>query len=109
MGFQLSEGQFYGKILTRKDLGGLVFTETQHVAGVVPRHSHRNPYICLVQKGTYTEDYGGRTRACGPLTLAFHPPAEIHTEHIHTAGVRSFNMEIGAPWLNRLSLPQGIL
>jgi AraC family transcriptional regulator len=109
MGFQLPAGQFYGKILKSRDLGGLVFTETEHAPGVVPRHSHLNPYICLVQRGTYTEDYSGRTRACGPFTLAFHPPAEVHAEHVHAAGVRSFNIEVAAPWLHRLGNLRGVL
>jgi AraC family transcriptional regulator len=109
MGPQLPAGHYYGKVLKRQAFGNLVFTETEHARGVVPRHSHLNPYICLVQQGSYTEDYNGRTRACGPLTLAFHPPAEIHAEHIHTAGVQSFNIEVAASWLSRLGPPREIL
>lgn len=109
MGPQLQAGQYYGRVLKKRAIGNLVFTETKHVRGVVPQHSHLNPYICLVQQGSYTEEYNGRTRACGPLTLAFHPPAEVHAEHIHTAGVQSFNIEVAAPWLSRLGPPRGIL
>jgi len=52
--------------------------------------------------GEYTEEYGGRTRECKSSTLLFHPPHELHAEHFHDAGGRSFIIEIEPQWLNRL-------
>src|SRR5262249_39751200 len=69
----------------------------------LPRHSHVNAYFCLVRAGAYTEVYGSRTRACSPLTLAFHPAGELHSEQIHDGEVRSFNIELGPAWSERLS------
>ncbi|HEY8503882.1 MAG TPA: AraC family transcriptional regulator, partial [Gemmataceae bacterium] len=57
---------------------------------------------CLVRTGGYTERYGGRSRSCGPLTVAYHPPGETHSERFHEEEVRSFNIEVGPDWLARV-------
>jgi AraC family transcriptional regulator len=53
----------------------------------------------LIRQGTYREEYGDRQRSCGPLMLAFHPPEEVHAEHIDGEEVHSFNIEITPSWL----------
>src|SRR5262249_40028080 len=64
----------------------------------LPRHSHEHAYFCLVRRGSYTEAYGNRSRACGPLTLAFHPPDEVHSEQFDNREVRSLNIELTPGW-----------
>lgn len=96
-------GHFYGKILHSRTVAGFILTETVHAPrSRMPRHSHVNAYFCLVRAGAYTEVYGSRTRACGPLTLAFHPAGELHSEQVHDGEVRSFNIEVGPAWPERL-------
>jgi AraC family transcriptional regulator len=50
-------------------------------------------------QGNYTESYGSKTRECTSSTLLFHPPGELHAEHFHDAGGRSFIIEIAPDWL----------
>src|SRR5439155_19889686 len=70
----------------------------------IPRHSHANPYICLVCAGGYTEVYGKRTRECGPHSVVFHPPGEVHAERFHDCAGRSFNIELPPVWTQRVGL-----
>jgi AraC family transcriptional regulator len=99
---QLSSGQFYGRAVRRKDVGGLHLIETRYAPGArVPRHSHRHGYFCLVRRGHYREEYAGRVRSCGPLTVAFHPPGEEHAEEFAGDETWSFNVEVTDSWLAR--------
>jgi AraC family transcriptional regulator len=94
----------------RHEVAGFVLTETRYPASIsVPRHSHEHGYICLVRQGGYIETYGKKTRACGPSTLAFHPPGEIHSEHFHNREALSFNIEISPRWLARVREYSGVL
>lgn len=75
MEVKLSCGHFYGETIKCRELEGLVLTETQYQPGArVPEHSHEYGYVCLIRRGSYIEHYEGRTRACQPMTIAFHPP-----------------------------------
>jgi AraC family transcriptional regulator len=95
----LSAGDFLGKVVRRQVCAGLSLTETRHPAGArLPRHCHERAYFCLIRRGTYREDYGSRQRFCRPHMLAFHPPMEVHAEHVDGEEVRSFNIEINASW-----------
>lgn len=103
MEMTLPRGHFYGDIIKSHEVAGFVLSETRYQPGInVPRHSHEHGYICLVRQGGYTETYGKKTRACGPSTIAFHPPGEIHSEHFHNREARSFNIEISSGWLARV-------
>src|SRR5262249_20926064 len=92
----LQNGQFYGEVSQRSALPGLVLTETRYSPHLhIPSHSHENAYFCFILGGAYTEVYGNKTRRCVPFTLAFHPPAELHSENFEGTEVRSFNVEVG--------------
>jgi AraC-like DNA-binding protein len=100
---RLEYGQFFGQVLRSRSIAGFSLTETRYDAGArISRHSHESGYICLVRHGSYTETYGKKARNCGPLTVAFHPPDEFHSEAFHDAGALSFNIEIGPRWLERV-------
>jgi AraC family transcriptional regulator len=99
---RLPEGQFYGQLVRRQDFAGLHLTETRYTAGTrLPRHCHEHAYFCLVRRGSYREEYAGRQRSCGPLTLAFHPAEELHSESFD-GDVRSFNLSLTPVWLRRM-------
>src|SRR6516162_5115376 len=94
---KLERGQYYGTILRRLDLGSMVLAETRHPAGSrIPPHAHRNAYFCFVQEGVYFETFGPRSRECGPLTVAFHRPDQIHSECMTGAELWSLNIEVTA-------------
>lgn len=100
---KLSCGHYFGEVVRSRHVAGLILTETRYAPGVqLPRHSHEDAYFCLVRRGSYTESYGNKSRACRPLTLAFHPPGEVHSEHFHGAEVWSFNTEVTQGWLAHL-------
>jgi AraC family transcriptional regulator len=103
---RLPGGRYLGELVRHRAVGGLTLTETRYAPGTrLPRHSHEHGYFCLVRRGTYREEYAGRQRSCGPLTLAFHPPGEPHAEQFGRAEVWSFNVEITAPGLGRAGGP----
>jgi AraC family transcriptional regulator len=95
----LSPGDFLGKVIRRRACAGLSLAETRHAAGArIPKHCHAHAYFCLIRRGTYREEYNGRERFCGPHMLAFHPPMELHAEHVDGEEVSSFNIEITPAW-----------
>jgi AraC family transcriptional regulator len=70
-----------------------------------PKHTHKQALFCFVLQGNYTEHYGDKTRECGSSTLLFHPPGELHAEHFHDDGGRSFIVEIAPSWLTKVREP----
>ena len=103
MNTRLSQGHFYGRVLNSHKVSEFLLNETIYYASAsIPRHSHVNGYFCFVRQGSYTEYYGAKTRACGPMTFAFHPPGEIHSEKFDNVEARSFNIEFTADWLNQM-------
>lgn len=103
MSLRLSCGHYYGETMLHRRVAGLILTETRYAPRVsLPRHCHEHAYFCLVRHGRYTEEYGNRRRDVGPLTVAFHPPEEVHAQQFADAEVWSFNVEIPPPWYARL-------
>jgi AraC family transcriptional regulator len=99
---KLLGGHYFGAVTQRMEVGGLLLTETQYGPHArIPPHAHQHGYFCLVRQGTYTETFGGRTRSCRPLTLAYHPAEEVHAEDFRDAGGRSFNVEVNPAWAQR--------
>ena len=100
---RLPPGEMYGETVTSRRIGGFILSERIYSPRYeTPRHSHRWPLLCFVIDGTYTETYGGKTRLCSPSTLLFHPQDELHEEHFHDHGGRSFIVEIEPEWLERI-------
>ncbi|HEV8370176.1 MAG TPA: AraC family transcriptional regulator [Pyrinomonadaceae bacterium] len=100
---QLTPGSYYGEALRGRKVGGFELSERVYPPGFrTPRHTHKRALFCFVMAGNYTEEYGGRTRECTSSTLLFHPPEELHAEHFHDSGGRSFIIEIESEWLKRL-------
>ena len=99
MDTRLGHGEFCGQVLRSGSVAGFSLTETSYPArATLARHSHEFGYICLVRRGSYSENYGKNARVCRPLTLAFHPPDEAHSESFHESSALSFNIEVGPQW-----------
>ena len=106
---QLAPGSYYGEALRGRKVAGFELSERVYPPGFrTPKHTHKRPLFCFVIAGNYTEEYGGRTRECNSSTLLFHPADELHSEHFHDVGGRSFIIEIEPEWLKRLR-DQGIV
>jgi len=99
----LYEGEFFGQTLKSCEVAGLSLTETTHGPNIkLPRHAHSHAYFCIALQGTYTEVYEKKIRECHALTLAFHPPFELHSEQFRDLIVRSFNVEMKPCFLERI-------
>ena len=94
---------FYGRLLSRLELGCLKFTETEYDPGEnLPRHLHEHDFFTLTLKGTYQENSKHASHVCSPLTLAFNPAGAEHTVDIGGAAVRVFNIEMNPEWISRV-------
>ena len=103
MALSLAPGKLFGASLKSRDISSFRLSErTYPPRFLTPKHSHRWPLFCFVIDGAYTETYGAKTRACRPSTLLFHPQGELHAEHFHDSGGRSFIVEIEPRWLDSM-------
>lgn len=102
MTLRLSSGCFPTKIIKSREVAGFVFTETKyHPNQRLPKHSHEHANFIIVLRGTFTENYGRKTRWCAPSSVIFRPPEELHADHFHNAGGRCLTIEVAARWLER--------
>jgi AraC family transcriptional regulator len=100
----LESGRFLGHTVDNLRMDDLFLADVRYPKrGNLPLHVHARPYFCLIQRGTYTESYDGKTRRCAPGMLVFHPAGEAHTETFDEAHVDSFNVEIGPEWTQRMN------
>jgi AraC family transcriptional regulator len=111
---QLKPGQFYGQVMRKRHLSGVVMSELKHVTGrKLPEHSHQLAYLCLLLGGEYTEYLNQKAVPYKELTVMFHPPEFAHRDEVGKTGGHFFNVEIEASWMNRLSeytaVPQTIM
>ena len=101
---KLHGGHYFGAVTQRREVGGLLLSETWHEPRArIPPHAHQHAYLCLVRQGSYRETYGEKTRSCRPNTLAYHPAEEVHSEQLGDTGVRSFIVELSAAWAQRFN------
>jgi AraC family transcriptional regulator len=99
---KLGSGQFLGDTLGRQQAPGVRMSVTRYSAGsVLPAHSHRYAYFCLIRSGTYEESYDSRNRICQQGLVVFHPAEEKHCERMGSKAVISFNVELDACWIER--------
>lgn len=100
---QLSPGSYYGQTLRSRKVASFELSERVYSPEYqTPKHTHKQALFCFVMDGWYTETYGSKTRECRASTLLFHPPGELHAEHFHDAGGRSFIIEIAPTWMAQI-------
>jgi AraC family transcriptional regulator len=98
----LDRGQFFGRVVMRTDVAGLVLSETRHVPhGAVPSHAHAGALLTLVLDGSFVERVGRRTDDLGSGKVVFHPAGESHANQFNGGGARCFNVQFGDEWLAR--------
>ncbi|HYE75209.1 MAG TPA: AraC family transcriptional regulator [Blastocatellia bacterium] len=103
MSTQLPPGSYYGVTLRSRKVANFELSERIYSPGYqTPKHTHKQALFCFVMQGNYTETYGSRTRECESSTLLYHPPGELHAEHFHEAGGRSFIIEMAPGWLEQI-------
>jgi AraC family transcriptional regulator len=103
MSLQLTPGKLYGETLRSCQVASFALSERMYPPHFqTPEHSHKQALFCFVMQGNYTERYGRHTRECASSALLFHPAEEVHAEHFHAAGGRSFIIELDSVWLERV-------
>jgi AraC family transcriptional regulator len=103
MSMQLPPGSYYGETLRSRKVASFELSERVYSPGYqTPKHTHKRALFCFVMHGNYTETYGHKTRECKSSSLLYHPPEELHAEHFHDAGGRSFIIEMAPCWLTQV-------
>jgi AraC family transcriptional regulator len=103
MNLKLPPGRFYGDTLRTHEVADFGLTETVYPPHCkLPRHSHERSYFGLILRGTYTENYGKKTRVCKPSMLVYHPADEDHSQYFYQTAGHLFRIEMWPRWLERL-------
>ena len=77
-------------LLRLREVAGLSLTEATHPPDLqVPPHSHEEAHFCLLLQGHYEENCGKHIVVRKPSTLAVMASGAIHSNRIHSAGIRS--------------------
>ena len=80
---------------------GLECYEVEYTShGWMPLHHHETTSLAFILNGWVTHDCRQETHLLQPCTLAFLPAGELHADRFHS-GVRTFQMELASPWLER--------
>jgi AraC family transcriptional regulator len=89
-------------LLLLREVAGLSLTEATHPPDLqVPPHSHEEAHFCLLLQGLYEENCGKDIIIRKPSTLALMAGGAIHSNRIHSTGIRFFSIEMTRPWLKR--------
>ncbi len=85
----------FGRALRTLDVGGIRVCETLYTPEQdIPAHVHPWAGVCLTLDGGYEETYGRTRQCCGPASLVFHPPGEVFSDRISTAGSRCLTVAV---------------
>lgn len=99
----LASGEFHGFRRETLRTSDLTLAETTYQPGHrLPPHAHDLPFFSLLVRGSFREVHDGGVRECGPASLVFYPEHEPHREDFGPEGGRSFHVEIGRSWSERL-------
>ena len=98
----LTSGHFPTRIIRSREVAGFVLTETGYTPNQkLSRHSHENANLIIVLRGTFSEQFGRKTRCCAPSSVIFRPPGEVHANQFHDAGGRCLTIEVAGRWWER--------
>jgi AraC family transcriptional regulator len=100
---KLPPGSFFGRMLSRQVLAGIIVLESAYTPNLrIPPHEHAEAFFDFVLDGGCSETNDGRTRDRQPLTLAFHPAGEVHSSCWHGSEPRCLHIEIAPLLLSRV-------
>lgn len=102
MVLKFNSGHFPAKIIRSREVASFILTETSYTPNQkLSKHSHEHVNFIVVLQGTFTEQFGRKTRWCAPSRVIFRPPEELHTDHFHSVGGRCLTIEVAAQWWER--------
>ena len=96
---------YHGSTVQARSLEGIVLVETRHAAhGVVARHSHGAPTLCMPVSGGF-EEVAGRARIeVSSPAVVVRGAGEPHADRFGARDARCFNVVLGRAWLRRHGL-----
>jgi AraC family transcriptional regulator len=87
---------------TTYHLDDLCFEEVSYASDLrMPSHSHEEASLILLLQGRVQLDCRKESSMACPSTLTFLPAGEAHANHFYE-GVKTFQIKVGAQWLERL-------
>lgn len=103
-------GTFSGTEVARRHVGGLHVVESLHPPDQrIPWHSHEWPYFTFVLRGGYTEQCLGRAFDIGEGDVVLHGAGESHADRMYATDSHVLNLELTAPWIDRVETCGGRL
>lgn len=99
---ELSSGQYYGKVLQSLDLDGVIISKSYYKdRSTLPLHYHKNPYICYVLNGNYSEYSVRNDFTCSKGDVIFHPQHTEHHNDFSDNPATCFNLEFSESWISK--------
>ena len=103
-------GQLFGRSLKHEKLPHFELSEgVYNSKTITPSHSHDWSLLCLVLKGSYTENRGAKLYTRQPSTVFFLPAGEPHVSDFSSTKVGIFRIEINPERLAQLNQQTDIL
>ena len=96
MDLSLHPSSFHGRATRSAETLSFRLTEFFYPAHFTTApHSHEYAYLALILSGGGTQNCGKRARVCGPRTVFFNPPGEVHSDQFHSQGSHQLTLELG--------------
>ncbi|SRR6266404_7886662 len=106
----IPSGTWHGNKLTTQQVNGFRLAEITYPSGYkISKHAHESSLYYLVQKGSFTQTYGRKTREGRPSSLIYLRSDEAHADEFHHAGALCFVIELEDDWLTRSRNKQYVL
>jgi AraC family transcriptional regulator len=97
-----NDGRFFGSLVQTASLAGLRISHGVYQPHArLPRHSHAQPYLCLVAAGTFEERACRRTATCSTGAVVWNP-GEEHEDKFGRVGARTWNLDFTDSWNDRV-------
>jgi AraC family transcriptional regulator len=86
-----------GQAQRRRTIGAMQIVASGYAADQrLPLHEHTTAYLCLVTRGAYLQQAGGRDSECTQGLLLVHPEGHRHANRFGTSGACCLNIHPGA-------------
>ena len=107
---KIPSGTWHGHKLAARQVNGFSLAEITYPPGYkISKHAHESSLYYLVQKGSFTQTYGRKTREGRPSSLIYLRADEAHADKFHHAGALCFVIELEDDWLTRSRNKQYVL
>ena len=107
---KIPSGTWHGHKLAARQVNGFSLAEITYPPGYkISKHAHESSLYYLVQKGSFTQTYGRRTREGRPSSLIYLRSDEAHADKFHHDGALCFVIELKDDWLTQSRNKQYVL